>query len=156
MAVWPWLVTAPSAAGTPVELFNLDTGARVPVHAPTNKMVSCSPTWCRLIADNASQASATDLVHPDGTDLRQIGDRDAVAFASDVAPRQRFEPFTTALTSANSTTVSRLDLYDIVRRRTVLIEPAATNAAAKGDYLWWSTGDNETLAWHALDLRALT
>jgi hypothetical protein len=37
----------------------------------------------------------------------------------------------------------------------VLIEPAATNAAARGDYLWWSTGDNETLAWHALDLRTL-
>jgi hypothetical protein len=34
----------------------------------------------------------------------------------------------------------------------VLIEPAAAN----GDYLWWSTDDNETLAWHALDLRTLT
>jgi hypothetical protein len=156
MAAWPWLVTAPSATGTQVELFNLDTGARVPVHAPGNKMVSCSPTWCRLIADNAAQTSSTDLVHPDGSDLRQIGDQNAIAFASDVALRQRFEPLMTALTSANSTTVSRLDLYDIVRRRTVLIEAAATNAAAKGDYLWWSTGDNETLAWHALDLRTLT
>jgi hypothetical protein len=156
MAAWPWLVTAPSATGTPVELFNVDSGARVAVHAPTNKMVTCSPTWCRLIADNATQASATDLVHPDGTDLRQIGDKNAIALASDVALRQRFEPLMTALTSTSSTTVSRLDLYDIARRRTVLIEPAATNAAAKGDYLWWSTGDNETLAWHALDLRTLT
>jgi hypothetical protein len=155
MAAWPWLVTAPSATGSPVELFNLDTGARVAVHAPTNKMVSCSPTWCRLIAGNASQTSATDLVHPDGTDLRRIGDQNAVAFASDVALRQRFEPLMTALSSANSTTVSRLDLYDIADSRAVLIEPAATNAAAKGDYLWWSTGDNETLAWHALDLRTL-
>jgi hypothetical protein len=155
MAAWPWLVTAPSATGTPVELINLDTGARVPVQAPTNKMVTCSPTWCRLIADNAGQTSATDLVHPDGTDLLQIGDQNAIAFASDVALRQRFEPLMIALTSANSTTVSRLDLYDIGHHRTVLIEPAATNAAAKGDYLWWSTGDNETLAWHALDLRTL-
>jgi hypothetical protein len=24
-----------------------------------------------------------------------------------------------------------------------------------GDHLWWSTGDNETLRWHALDLRQL-
>jgi hypothetical protein len=156
MAAWPWLVTAPSATGTPVELSNVDTGARVAVHAPTNKMVTCSPTWCRLIADNATQASTTDLVHPDGTDLQRIGEQNAIAIASDVALRQRFEPLMTALTSTNSTTVSRLDLYDIARRRTVLIEPAATNAAAKGDYLWWSTGDNETLAWHALDLRSLT
>jgi hypothetical protein len=155
MASWPWLVTAPSAAGAPVELFNVASGARVPVHAPTNKMVSCSPTWCRLIADNGSQTSVTVLIHPDGTDLRRIGGQDAIAFASDVALRQRFEPLMTALTSANSTTVSRLDLYDIARRRTVLIEAAATNAAAKGDYLWWATGDNETLAWHALDLRTL-
>jgi hypothetical protein len=44
MVAWPWLVTAPSATGTPVELFNLDTGARLPVHAPNNKMVTCSPT----------------------------------------------------------------------------------------------------------------
>jgi hypothetical protein len=155
MAAWPWVVTAPGATGSPVELFDIDTGARVPVHAPGNKMVTCSPAWCRLIAGNATQTSATDLVHPDGSDLRQIGDQNAVAFASDVALRQRFEPLMTALTSANSTTVSRLDLYDIAHRRTVLIEPAATNAAAKGDYLWWSTGDNETLAWHALDLRSL-
>jgi hypothetical protein len=155
MAAWPWLVTAPSATGTPVELVNLDTGARVPVHAPTNKMVTCSTTWCRLIADNASQTSETDLIHPDGTYLQRIGDQNAIAFASDVALRQRFEPLMTALTNANSTTVSRLDLYDIAHHRTVLIEPAATNAAAKGDYLWWSTGDNETLAWHALDLRTL-
>jgi membrane-bound inhibitor of C-type lysozyme len=32
----------------------------------------------------------------------------------------------------------------------------ATNAGGRGDYLWWSTGDNETLAWHGLDLRTLT
>jgi hypothetical protein len=61
----------------------------------------------------------------------------------------------TALSSVNTTTVFRLDLYDAAHRRTVLVEPAATNAAAKGGYLWWSTGDNETLAWHALDLRTL-
>jgi hypothetical protein len=156
MAAWPWLVTAPSATGTPVELLDIDSGARVRVHAPTSKMVTCSLTWCRLIADNAAQTGATELVHPDGTDLRQLGAANAIAFASDVALRQRFEPLMTTLTSANSTTVSRLDLYDIASRRTVLIEPAATNAAAKGDYLWWSTGDNETLAWHALDLRTLS
>ena len=32
---------------------------------------------------------------------------------------------------------------------------AATGAMAKGDFLWWSTGDNETAAWHAVDLRTL-
>lgn len=155
MTAWPWLVTAPGPAGGPVELFNLDTGQRVPVRAPANKSVTCGPKWCRLIADNAAQAGETDLVRPDGSDLLRVGDQNAVAIASDVALLDRFEPLLTALTSLNATTVSRLDLYDIAAHRTVLAESAATGAMAKGDYLWWSTGDNETAAWHAVDLRTL-
>lgn len=156
MTAWPWLVTAPGPAGGPVELFNPDTGQRVPVKAPANKSVTCSRTWCRLIADNAAQAGETDLIRPDGSGLTRIGDQNAVAIASDVALLDRFEPLLTALTSVNATTVSRLDLYDIAGRRTVRVEAAATGALAKGDYLWWSTGDNETAAWHAVDLRTLS
>jgi hypothetical protein len=52
--------------------------------------------------------------------------------------------------------ISTLALYDVAHRRPVLISPAATNAGGRGGYLWWSTGDNETLAWHGLDLRTLT
>jgi hypothetical protein len=155
MTAWPWLVTAPGPAGGRVELFNPDTGQRVPVRAPANKSVTCGRTWCRLIADNAAQVGETDLVRPDGSDLTRIGDQNAVAIASDVALLDRFEPLLTALTSLNATTVSRLDLYDIAGRRTVRVEAAATGAMAKGDYLWWSTGDNETAAWHAVDLRTL-
>jgi hypothetical protein len=155
MAAWPWLVTAASATGTAVEMLDLDTGARLPVKAPAGKTVTCTPRWCRLIADNAAQATETDLVHPDGTGLQRVGGKDAIAFASDVALLDRFEPTLTALTSVNANTVFRLDLYDIAHHRTVIVEPAATNAGAKGDYLWWSTGDNETLTWHALDLRTL-
>jgi hypothetical protein len=152
---WPWLVTAPGSTGGPVELLNLQTNARVPVKAPAKRSVLCSPVWCRLIADNVAQAGGTDLIRPDGSDDRRIGDQNAVAMASDVALLDRFEPLMTALTSANSVTVSRLDLYDAAHRRTVLVEAAATSATAKGDYLWWSTGDNETVAWHAVDLRTL-
>lgn len=155
MTAWPWLVTAPGPAGGPVELFDLDSGRRVPVRAPANKSVTCGPTWCRLIADNAAQAGDTELIRPDGSDLTRVGGQDAVAIASDVALLDRFEPMLTALTALNATTVSRLDLYDVANRRTVLVEAAATGAMAKGDYLWWSTGDNETAAWHAVDLRTL-
>ena len=51
--------------------------------------------------------------------------------------------------------VSKLSLYDIARRRTVLISPASTNSAIRGGYLFWSTGNNETLTWYGLDLRSL-
>jgi membrane-bound inhibitor of C-type lysozyme len=52
-------------------------------------------------------------------------------------------------------TVSRLDLYDIADGKPVLLDAAATGASARGNFVWWSTGDNETLAWHGLDLRTL-
>ena len=155
MTAWPWMVTAPGAADGPVELFNLDTGQRVPVRAPANKSVTCGPEWCRLIADNAAQAGETDLIRPNGSGLRRVGDQNAVAIASDVALLDRFEPLLTPMTSLNATTVSRLDLYDVAVHRTVLVEAAATGAMAKGAFVWWSTGDNETVAWHAVDLRTL-
>ncbi len=155
MSRWPWLVTAPSASDQPMRVRNLTTGEVVTVKAPANKQVSCSPTWCRMIPDNAAQATETDLIRPDGTDLRRIGDQSVAAIASDVALLDRYEVLMAVVNAAGQVPVSRLTLYDIAHRRSVLIAPAATNAGARGTYLWWSTGDNETLAWHGLDLRAL-
>jgi hypothetical protein len=153
MSRWPWLVSAPSATGGPTRLHNLTTGQLVTVQAPPNKQVTCSPTWCRLIPDNAAQATETDLIRPDGSDLRLIGDASAAAIASDVALVDRFEVLMSIVNSTGRVVISKVTLYDIARRRSVLIAPAATNAGARGDFLWWSTGDNETLAWHGLDLR---
>jgi hypothetical protein len=155
MTAWPWLVTAPNAVDAPIQLDNLATGARTPVKVPASKQVSCSPIWCRTIPNNIAQGSETDLVRPDGTDARRIGDANATAVASDVALLDRFEVLVSTVSSNANTTVSRLSLYDIAHRRTVLIDPAATNAGARGAFLWWSTGDNETLTWHGLDLRTL-
>jgi hypothetical protein len=155
LSAWPWLVTAPSAADQPTRLHNVDTGIDVPVRAPANKQVTCSPVWCRMIPDNAAQATETDLIRPDGSDLRVIGDATAAAIASDVALRDRFEVLMTMVTTTGRLAVSTLTLYDIAGKRTVQVDAAATNAGARGDFLWWSTGDNETLAWHGLDLRTL-
>jgi hypothetical protein len=156
MSSWPWLITAPGASDTPMQLYNLSTGARTMVKVPASKQVYCSPAWCRMIPGNVANGTATDLVRPDGSDQRRIGDANATAIASDVALRDRFEMLLTTVSSNPVTTVSRLTLYDIAQRRGVLIEPAATSAGARGDFLWWSTGDSETLAWHGLDLRTLS
>jgi hypothetical protein len=154
--VWPWLVTAPNAVGAAMRLSDVDTGAAVDVRIPAGRQVTCSPTWCRTIPGNVTQGTETDLVRPDGTDARRIGDGAAIAVASDVALLDRFEVLAATVSSNAATTVSRLSLYDIAHRRSVLVDPASTNAGARGDYLWWSTGDNETLVWHALDLRTLS
>jgi hypothetical protein len=155
MSSWPWLITAPGASGTPMQLYNLITDARTVARVPASKQVYCSPVWCRMIPGNVANGTEVDVIRPDGSDRRRIGDPNATAIASDVALRDRFEVLLTTVSSNAVTTVSRLTLYDITHRRGVLIEPAATNAGARGDFLWWSTGDGETLAWHGLDLRTL-
>jgi len=155
MSKWPWLVTSPSASDQPTRLHNLDTGQVITVTAPPNKQVSCSPVWCRVIPDNAAQSTETDLIRLDGSDPQQIGDANAAAIASDVALLDRFEVLMTIINSNGRIVVSTVAVYDLAKRRSVLLSSTATNAGARGDFVWWSTGDNETLAWHGLDLRTL-
>jgi hypothetical protein len=155
LSAWPWLVTAPSASDAPTRLRNLLTGANITAAVPANKMATCSPTWCRLIPDNAS-VTTTELVRPDGSDQRVIGDADTAAIDSDVALLERFELLMTTKDSAAQLVVSKLALYDIQTRRTIVLDPAATGGGARGTFIWWSTGDNETLTWHGIDLRTLS
>jgi len=155
MSRWPWLVTAPSAASAGTRLRNAVTGQVVPVNAPPNKLLTCSPTWCRMIPDNAAQPAQTDLIRPDGSDRRVIADASTAATGGDVAVLDRFELLMTVIDPTSQVVVSRLSLYDIARRRTVLISPASTDSGIRGTYLWWSTGNNETLQWYGLDLRTL-
>ncbi len=155
LSVWPWLVTAPNSVGAAMRLSNVDTGVRVDVKAAAGKQITCGPRWCRTIPGNVAQGTETDLVHPDGTDPRRIADGNTIAVADDVALLDRYEVLSTTVSNTAAKTVSTLSLYDIAKRRTVLVDPAATNAGARGAFLWWSTGDNETLVWHGLDLRTL-
>jgi hypothetical protein len=156
MSRWPWLVTSPSAADQPTRLRNLDTGETRTVNVPANKQVTCSPNWCRMIPDNSAQPTETDLIRPDGSDLRVVAGPEAAAIGSDVALRDRYELLMAVVSTSGGIAVSKLTLYDIAKKGAVLVSPATTNAGARGDFLWWSTGDNETLAWYGLDLRTLT
>ena len=156
LSAWPWLVTAPSASDQRPRLHNVDTGAERTVRVPPDQQATCSPTWCRTIPNNAADATETDLVRPDGSDRRVIGRATDAAIASDVALCDRFEVLMTTSTTSGQVAVSRLALYDIEGKRLVQVEAAATNAGGRGDFLWWSTGDNETITWHGLDLRTLT
>jgi hypothetical protein len=151
---WPWLVTTPGAPG-PSRLHNLASGAERTIITPPGMLASCSPTWCSLSSDNAAPRPA-QLIRPDGTDRRTIGATNAVDIDIDVAPLGRFELLDTVTVESAQIVLSALTLYDIHTRKTVVIDPATTNAASRGNYVWWSTGDNETLTWHGLDLRTLT
>jgi hypothetical protein len=154
MLAWPWMTTAPGSTQPPA-LWNLTTGEHRAVAAPTGRIVFCSVQWCRTVGDNVLNATDTQLMRPDGTDVQMIGGRDTIAIGDDVAVLDRFEPLTITQNDTGSVTVYTVLLYDIKQRRTVRIEASATDAYSLGSFLWWSTGDNETTAWYGLDLRTL-
>jgi hypothetical protein len=154
LSAFPWLTTTP-APDLPAALLNLTTGTRIRVHAPAQRIAVCSPDWCRISAGNSSQSQDTMLMRPDGTHSQRIATGGTTAITDEVALQGHFEPLGGAVNPNGITTATPLTLYDLRTASTVLIDPAATDARASGDYLWWSSGDNETLSWHGLDLRAL-
>jgi hypothetical protein len=49
-----------------------------------------------------------------------------------------------------------LKLYDEVTRTTTRLAAGVGDVTARDHVLWWSTGRDTGLRWHALDLRTLT
>jgi hypothetical protein len=157
LTAWPWLTSPPGPGGTPAKLYNLTTDERRTVAAPADQIVSCSPVWCRTLAGNATDTTDIALTHPDGTGRQRVGTHTDIAVATDIALLDRFEVIATPapLTAATAATTEKVSLFDLDHHRSVLIAATASGVEARGTWLWWSTGDHETLTWHALDLRTL-
>jgi hypothetical protein len=150
MSAWPWLVSAGSGQSGPVDLVDLTTGRKVHVRSSQAELVACSPVWCRvLVLTGNSGPARIDLMHPDGSGRQRVAGSQATSSTSDVAILDRFEVLT-----ENSS--MRLSLYDVKTKRTVVIADTAGSVFVRGGVLAWSTGDHETLTWHALDLRKLS
>jgi hypothetical protein len=95
-------------------------------------------------------------MRPDGTGQQRIGDASTAAICNEVALRDRFTLLGSPAPVATAAMVTqRVWLYDLASRRAVLLSPTASDANGRGDYVWWTTGDHETRAWRALDLRSL-
>ena len=153
LTAWPWATTSTNGDPGDVELLNLTSGERRQAPAGPDEFLSCGPDWCRvttLIDDG--QNIAYGIRRYDGSDERELTD---TPMNVDVALLNRFE----LLASEPSDSVrpyQRLSLYDLTTGRSVVVADALTGPVGDhGDYLWWSTGDNETLQWHAIDLRQL-
>jgi hypothetical protein len=148
MSAWPWLVSAGSGQAGPVDLVNLDTSAKVRVPAAQAELVTCSPAWCRvLVLTGTGGPARVDLMRPDGSQRQRIAGGQASASTADVGLLDRFE-----VLSDND---RKLQLYDAKAKRAVLVSEGVGMVFARGGVLTWSTGDNEAMVWHALDLRAL-
>jgi hypothetical protein len=145
MARWPWLVTPPDLGTAPAR-YDLDRDVTTAVAVPPGYgQVSCGPVWCVASGDGG-----VELVRPDGSDPRPLGGAGTRPATGDVALLGWYTP---VLVPAGAG--QRLVLYDIAARRSVLVAPAVTGTGSDGRYLWWSTGDHETLRWYGLDLSNL-
>ncbi|GFJ80365.1 hypothetical protein [Phytohabitans houttuyneae] len=156
LSAWPWLVSAGSGQTGPVQLRSLDTGQVTNVPASATELATCSPAWCRVLVLAGDGPSRIDLMRPDGTDRRRVAGGAATASVIDVALLDRFEVLSQSSGDQSAPISSQqLLLYDLKSKQVVVVADGVGIVQSRGALLWWSTGDNETTAWHTLDLRTL-
>ncbi|MDQ7906721.1 hypothetical protein RB614_19585 [Phytohabitans sp. ZYX-F-186] len=156
LSAWPWLVSAGSGQTGPVQLRNLDTRQVTTVGASATELATCGPTWCRVLVLAGDGPSRIDLMRPDGSDRRRVAGGAATASVIDVALLDRFEVLSQSGGDQSAPISSQqLLLYDLKEKRVVAVADGVGIVQSRGGLLWWSTGDNETTAWHTLDLRTL-
>ncbi len=157
MSAWPWLVSVANGQPGPVDLLNVDTGAKVKVPATAIELLSCSPTWCRIMIMNGTgEPARIDMMHVDGSERRRIAGGDVEPATTDVGLLDRFEVLAKSTSDDESPTSSQqVILYDTTARRLVLVGTGAGTVAGRDNLVWWSTGEDENTVWHVLDLSTL-
>jgi hypothetical protein len=157
LSEWPWLVSAGSGQAGPVDLLDLIGGRKARVPAAQTELLSCTPAWCRvLVLSGTGGPARVDLMRIDGTSRRRMAGAQASASTADVALLNRFEVLSQNGGSGSPVSSQQLMLYDAAKDRTVIVSQGVGVVFVRGGVLSWSTGDNEALVWHALDLRTLS
>lgn len=149
-ADWPWLATVSAGPTGSLEMRNLLTDERTIVPVQPNELMACSPTWCRsVIVGTAEGSTIIEVQRPSGLGRFRSGSGSVAAALADVAILDRFEVYSYA--------GGKLVVFDVNAMRSIVVAPGGvTQIVSRGSVLWWSTGDNEALTWHALDLRKLS
>jgi hypothetical protein len=157
LSTYPMLYSGQQDDPPTPQLTDSLTGTVTTVHTAAPAATLCDPGWCVMQTSDEAGANTVTLSRPDGSRLQHLGDTGTSLITADATLAGRFVGLTeqTAAQAATLTPATQLWLYDIDRRRSVEITTAATASAGAGSWLWWSTGDNETLTWHALDLTTL-
>jgi hypothetical protein len=159
LTAWPWLVSATGGQATPLELRNLKTDRRVRVAVSATELVSCDPTWCRALVLSATGGPARfDLERPDGSRRQRVAGPTASSSIQDVTLLNRFvvlSQATGAQGAGPGPSNQQLLTYDVKSKKTTVVANGVGVVLGRGRFLWWSTGENEALVWHALDLHTV-
>ena len=152
---WPWLTDGGGDQAGTTRLRNLVTNRDARVASTGAELTTCSPSWCRVMVLNAGGLVRIDLMHPDGSARRRIAGNAAGAAIPDVAVLDRFEILSEARSDSDLTGTESLLAYDLGTGRTVDISASVDGAFSRGGVLWWSTGDQDSIVWHTVDLRTV-
>ncbi|MFI5493997.1 hypothetical protein [Actinoplanes sp. NPDC051859] len=155
LTAWPWLTDGGGdATGTSV-LRSLTENKEQRVASTGTELTTCGPVWCRVLVLTADGLARIDAMHPDGSARRRIAGGEAGAAITDVAVLDRFEILSEARPDSDLTGTEGLLIYDLSDGRTIDVSEAVRGAFARGGVLWWSTGDQDSLLWHTVDLRTV-
>lgn len=145
---WPFATSAEIEQGGPSTLVDLRTSARTVVNGQAYELIDCTPSWCRVQVLRQGGSARLDLMRPDGTERRRIGGSGLRPAVPDVLLLDRF-----AVLVDDSRGV--LCLYDVDRGQLADLASSFGTVVARGNAVWWSTGDNTSLTWHSIDVGEL-
>lgn len=148
LTAWPFATAAAVEQAGPSELVDLRDGRVTKVHGRSVELVDCTPSWCRVQVLRQSGTARLDLMRPDGTERRRVGGKAARPAFGDVVVLDRY-----AVVVDDDRGV--LTLYDTVTRRSADLAAEFGTVLARGPFVWWSVGGNDSLTWRVLDLRTL-
>jgi hypothetical protein len=154
LVAWPWLTSYVTPLGQQLTQFNAVTGAHRTIVSKPGEQLSCGAIWCRGIVSR-STAGLITLRRPDGSDEVRVNVDGEGSMTIDVAIADRFEFVAAPISTQQVTSSEKLTMYDVKDRRRIALA-VATAEGVHGSWVWWATGDNETLTWRALDLAALS
>ncbi|MEV0647654.1 hypothetical protein AB0I28_20535 [Phytomonospora sp. NPDC050363] len=152
-SAWPYAVSNGGAAGEGVLLADMAAENTTVIPVETGALATCTPVWCRVLALGMAGPGGTELMRTDGSQRRRIADERTSAAVPDPMLLDRFEVLLDV--SAADADGQPLLIFDQVSGKTLLVASDARIVRARGATVWWSTGDEETLKWHALNLARL-
>jgi hypothetical protein len=152
---WPGITNGAADPAGATVLRELTGNREIRVPATGTELARCTPAWCRMTVLATDGLARIDVMRPDGTGRKRIAGRGAAGAIPDVALLDRFEVLAEARPDSDLSGEEGLLVHDLTTGRTIDLGAAVTGAYARNGVVWWSTGDQDSLIWHTVDLRTV-